>query len=146
MTACLVHMHDRELGLTLPSGVYSYSVAKLYQTLCDLMDCSLPGFFLFMGFSWQEYWSGLPFPTPGDLPNPGIEPTSLALAGRFFTAEPPGKPSGLYYMHLITHQILTCTRKYHSKVQNTQHTVKFYPSVCVKLSYLSPRCVLINIY
>ena len=46
-------------------------------------------------FSNQEYWSGLPFPPPGDLPNPGIEPVSLAsaaLAGRFFTTEPPGKP------------------------------------------------------
>ena len=46
---------------------------------------------LSMGFSRQEYWSRLPFPTPGDLPNPGIEPTSLALAGRFFTTEPSGK-------------------------------------------------------
>ena len=40
----------------------------------------------------QEYLSGLPFPPPGDLPDPGIEPTSPALAGRFFTTEPPGKP------------------------------------------------------
>ena len=43
---------------------------------------------LSMGFFWQEYWSGLPFPFPGDLPNPGIKPVSLmspALAGRFFT-------------------------------------------------------------
>ena len=50
---------------------------------------------LSMGFPRQEYWSGLPFPSPGDLPNPGIEPTSPAspaLAGGFFTAEPPGKP------------------------------------------------------
>jgi len=38
-----------------------------------------------MGFSRQEYWSGLLFPPPGDLPNSGIEPVSLALAGRFFT-------------------------------------------------------------
>ena len=48
---------------------------------------------LSMGFSRQEYWSGLPFPSPGGLPEPGIEPTSLAslaLAGRFFTTEPPG--------------------------------------------------------
>ena len=48
-----------------------------------------------MGFSRQEYWSGLPFPSPGDLPDPGIEPTSpvaSALAGGFFTTEPPGKP------------------------------------------------------
>ena len=45
-----------------------------------------------MRFSRQEYWSGLPFPSPGDLPDPGIEPTSPALAGRFFTTAPPGKP------------------------------------------------------
>ena len=48
-----------------------------------------------MGFPRQEFWSGLPFPTPGDLPNSGIEPTSLespTLAGGFFTTEPPGKP------------------------------------------------------
>jgi len=48
-----------------------------------------------MEFSSQEYWSGLPFPTPRDLPNPGIEPTFFeypALAGRVFTTEPPGEP------------------------------------------------------
>ena len=47
---------------------------------------------LSMGFSRQDSWSGLPFPSPGDLPDPGIEPTSPvspALAGGFFTAEPP---------------------------------------------------------
>ena len=47
------------------------------------MDCSPPGF-----SSRQEYWSGLPFLSPGDLLNPGIEPTSPALAGGFFTTEP----------------------------------------------------------
>ena len=43
-------------------------------------------------FFRQEYWSGLPFPPPGDLSVPGIEPTSPALAEGFFTTEPPGKP------------------------------------------------------
>ena len=50
---------------------------------------------LSMGFSGQEYWRGLSFPPLGDLPNPGIKPlspVSLALAGGFFTTEPPGKP------------------------------------------------------
>ena len=42
-------------------------------------------------FPRQEYWSGLPFPSPGDLPDPGIEPVSPALAGGFFTAEPTRK-------------------------------------------------------
>ena len=48
-----------------------------------------------MGFSRKEYWSGLPFPPPGDLLDPGIEPMSLAppsLASKFFTPAPPGKP------------------------------------------------------
>ena len=40
---------------------------------------------LSMGFPRQEYWSGLPFPPPGDLPDPGLEPKSPALAGGFFT-------------------------------------------------------------
>ena len=52
---------------------------------------------LSMGFPRQEYWSRLPFPTPGTLPDSGIEttsPVSLALTGRFFITEPPGKPLG----------------------------------------------------
>jgi len=60
-----------------------------------------------MGFPRQEFWSGWPFPSPGDLPHPGIKPVSSILAGRFFTSEPPGKPKlewgcvliKLYYGH-----------------------------------------------
>ena len=56
---------------------------------------------LSMKFSRQEYWNGLPFPSPGDVPDPGIEPVSPGLAGRFFTIEPSGKPghrvSSYYY-------------------------------------------------
>ena len=44
-----------------------------------------------MGFSRQEYWSGLPFPSPGDFPDPGIEPGSPALEADTLTSEPPGK-------------------------------------------------------
>ena len=51
-----------------------------------------------MGFSRQEYWSGLPCLPPGDLPDPGIEPASASLAGRFFTTEPPGKPFVKYLL------------------------------------------------
>ena len=65
-------------------------VAQSCPTLCDPLDCSLPGS-LSMGFSRQEYWSGLPFPSPGDLPNPGIEPRSPALEADTLTSEPPGK-------------------------------------------------------
>ena len=51
---------------------------------------------LSMGFSRQEDWSELPFPSPRDLPNRGTEPTSPALTGRFFPTEPPGKPVGSF--------------------------------------------------
>ena len=48
---------------------------------------------LSMGFSRQEYCSGLPFPSPGDLPDPGIEPRSPALQADALPSEPPGKPT-----------------------------------------------------
>ena len=47
-----------------------------------------------MGFSKQEYWSGLPFPSPGDLPDPEAEPESPALQADSLPSEPPGKPKG----------------------------------------------------
>ena len=58
---------------------------------------------LSMGFSREEYWSGLPFPSPGDLPKPGIEPMSPALAGGFFTTKQLEKP---LYQH-IDEQIMS---------------------------------------
>ena len=54
-----------------------------------------------MGFSRQEYWSGLPFPSPGDLPDPGIKPVSPALAGGVYTTEPPRKPATILLLNLI---------------------------------------------
>ena len=50
---------------------------------------------LFMEFSRQEYWSGLPFPLPGDLPDPRIKPVSPALQSNSLPSEPPGKPFGV---------------------------------------------------
>ena len=52
-----------------------------------------------MGFSREEYLNGLPFPPPGDLPDPGIEPASPAMAGRFFPAVLSGKP--IYYENSV---------------------------------------------
>jgi len=96
-------------GLT--QCIYAYracSVIQLCLILYDLRDCSLPAP-LSMGFPRQEYWNGLPFPPPGDLPNPGTEPASPvspALAGRFFTTEPAGKPMYVLiymYLHMYVH-------------------------------------------
>ena len=56
---------------------------------------------LSMGFPRQEYWSGLPFPSSGDLPNPGIEPVSPALAGEFFTAEAPNDCMLIQFIEFI---------------------------------------------
>ena len=66
-------------------------VTQLNPTLCNPMDCSYQAP-LSMRFSRQKYWSRLPFPSPGDLPDPGIKPASPTLADRFFTTEPPGNP------------------------------------------------------
>ena len=68
--------------------VKSLNHVQLFATPWNAAHQALPS----MGFSKQEYWSGLQFPSPGDGLNPGIEPASPTLAGRFFTAEPPGKP------------------------------------------------------
>ena len=61
-------------------------------SLCDPMDCS-PQAALFIGVSRQEYWSALLCPSPGNLPNPGIEPRSLALQAESLPSEPPRKVS-----------------------------------------------------
>ena len=73
--------------------------AKLLQscpTLCDPMDCSPPGSSIHVLLQ-ARYWSGLPFPSPGDLLDPGIEPASpvapASQSGRFLTTEPLEKPS-----------------------------------------------------
>ena len=79
-------------GLTIVSDCCYCSVMKLCLVLCDPMDCSLPGSST-MEFRSQEYWSGLPFLSPGNLPDPQIKPMSLSLAGRFFTTASPGKPT-----------------------------------------------------
>ena len=76
------------LGKKYNVVVESLSYIQLFAILLTVAH-QVP---LFMEFSRQEYWSGLPFPPPGDLPDPGIKPVSPALAGRFFTTVPPGKP------------------------------------------------------
>ena len=78
-----------QCGLLLSVVVQSLSHVRLF---CNPMDCS-PSHPTVHEIPRQEYWSGLPSPSPGALPDSGIEPASLALAGGFFTTELPGKPS-----------------------------------------------------
>ena len=75
--------------------------ARLFATPCTVVACQA----LSMGFSRREYWSGLPFPPPGDLPNPGSEPMSSvspALTGKFFTTELLRKPTNMLTNSLIS--------------------------------------------
>ena len=72
-------------------------VAQSCPTLCDPMDCIAYQAPPSMGFSRQECWSRLPFPSPGDLPNPGIEPGSPALQADALPSEPLGKPYCIQY-------------------------------------------------
>ena len=78
---------------------------------------------LSMGFHRQEYRSGLPFPSPRDLPDPEMEPASLAspeLAGGFLTTEPPGKPYEHTHRHIHTY-MHTCAHT-HVFLQESDHT------------------------
>ena len=67
-------------------------VTQLCLTLCDPMDYSLSGSSVH-GIFQARVWSGLPFPSPGDLSDPGIKPTSPALQAEALPIEPPGKPN-----------------------------------------------------
>ena len=68
--------------------VKSLSGIRLFATLWTIAHQAPPS----VGFSRQEYWSGLPFPSPGNLPDPGIEPRSAAMQAGTLTSDPPGKP------------------------------------------------------
>ena len=98
----LLDGHCLHLGLFFNPFVRACSVSKLYLTvtLWTIARQAPPS----MGFPRQEYWSELPFFYPGDLPDPGIKPMSLALAGRFFTTEPRGKSINGH----IPQQICSC--------------------------------------
>ena len=73
--------------------VTSLSHVRLFATPLTVAHQAPPS----MGFSRQENWSGLPFPPPGDLPDPGIEPGSPALQADASLSEPPGKPIILFF-------------------------------------------------
>ena len=81
-TVALTHLQSAVLGCVL-----------LCLTLCDHMDCSAPRLLYPWGFSRQEYWSVLPCPPPGDLPNPEIEPGSPVLQADSLPSELQGSPT-----------------------------------------------------
>ena len=82
----------------LPGWYCCFSHIRLFSAPYTIA-CQAP---LSVGFSRQEYWSGLPFPSPGHFPDPGIESASLALASRFFAAEPPGEHELITWVFFFT--------------------------------------------
>ena len=99
---------------------------------------------LSMGFSWQEYWSGLPFPSPGDLTDPGIKAASLmslALAGRFFST------STIWEAHLIWSEYLEYPRRCLywprslSSPNNTYPSIHFYIFSFKHISHKNVYCI-----
>ena len=81
--------------VTWANFVGSVLITQLWPTLCDHIDCSPPGSSVHGFFSRLEYWSGLPFPSPGDIPNSGIERRSPALQADSLLAELRGNVVGL---------------------------------------------------
>ena len=87
-TCLMLWILPSHIDLTIWRVIFCFSHKVMFDSFVAPMDCSLPG--SSVGFPRQEYWSGLPFPSLGCLPDPGIELVSPALAAVFFTTEPPG--------------------------------------------------------
>ena len=83
-----LYLTEKGFSSELKKKVKSLSRVRLFATLWTVAYQAPPS----VEFSRQEYWSGLPFPSPGYLPNPGIEPRSPTLEEDALTSEPPGKP------------------------------------------------------
>ena len=91
------------------------------------------------GIFQARYWSGLPFPTLGDLPDPGIEPTSLAtpaLAGRFFTTVPPGKPT--------VKETVSCKCVHSGEEGDRQTFTEYIPVTAITLTLVYLSCLIIT--
>ena len=94
-----------------------------------------------MEFSRQEYWSGLPFPSPGGLPNPGIEPGSPALEADALTSEPPGKP---YQIYMISVYCLPFCRLPFYSVVSAFCCIKFLNFHEIQLVYFIFCCLYLS--
>ena len=110
-------------------------LVKSCLTLCKPMDCSPPVSSVH-GISQQEYWNGLPFPSPGDFPYPGIEPVYPALAGEFFTTE-----SYIYISHLKKSYIIDEVLQGRNEITQDKHLLHFLKHIlnCPKTYHKKQR-------
>ena len=93
-------LSDQEQFFSFSASEIPELVPQSCPTLSDRMDCSPPGSSVHE-FSRQEYWSGLPLPSPWDLPEPGIKPGFPALQADCLLSEPPGEPPETTNTHII---------------------------------------------
>ena len=108
-------------------------VAQPCLTLCDPLGCSPPGSSVHGTFPRQEYWSGLPFPSPGDFTKPGIEPRSPSLQMDPLPSEPPGKT--------VTAQMIY--NGFIRKMQRRDEIVYWFPNVTILNSFPLYRCMML---
>ena len=107
--------------------MFSHSVVL---TLCNIMDCSLPGS-LSMEFSRQEYWGGLSCPSPGDPPNPGIEPRSSALKVDTLPSEPLWSNLAI---HCFSHHPLRALNDLFPSMQASSNPLRFLETTSFNLA------------
>ena len=124
---CLLHWQASSLPLAPQLVSVNWSVMSVYFATPWTVACQAS---LSLGFSRQEYWSGLPCPPPGDLPNAGIKPTSPALAGGFFTTSAPLEA------HLLIH--VSINPSSHSSIS---HHVAFEPRAESEMSCILEKCL-----
>ena len=114
-------------------------VAQSCLTLCHSMDCSLPGSSVH-GISRQEYWSGLPLPSPGDLPNLGIEPWVSRIVGRRFTIWATGKvPLKKFSINILQLAEVSSSPdkvEFWKKKKKTHHGRKIHHSITARNSLM----------
>ena len=113
---------------TLPSSTEGSEVTQSCPTLCDPMDCTAYQAPLSIGFSRQGYWSGLPFPSPGDLPNSGIEPESPTLQADTLPSEPPGilsNAEGVSFIPVQGAKIPHATQPKNQSIKQKKYCNKF---------------------
>ena len=97
-----------------------------------------------MGFPRQESWSGLLFPSPGDLPDPETEPPSPTLAGGFFTTKPPGKPATLLPNFNYTKSVTTITLRSSDSIYPIAK--RLYPFINLSMFHPSPSLGKLTFY
>ena len=114
------HISSFQVSISVCRCLMGQRNSHSHARICNPMNCSPP---LSMEFSRQECWNGWPFPSPGDLPDPGIKPASLTSLhwGGFFTTGPPGKPSDIYKWGTASGILPFCRKTKQDKVkQNTK--------------------------